>query len=343
MNILAIETSCDETAVAVVTGAQRPVVLVNKISSQIDLHAKTNGIVPEVAAREQLVAMIPVLSDALTESKLTVPDDIDAIAVTYGPGLIGSLLVGVETAKTLGAIWQKPVWGLHHIEGHIFAAVAEADPKEVTYPAIALTVSGGHTQLVKVDGPGEFTVIGTTRDDAAGEAFDKIARVLGLGYPGGPAIAAAAERCHTPQSDWPELPQPMRHAKELDFSFSGLKTAVWYAVKDRQLTSDEVAQYAAATEQAVVDVLVAKTKQALDKYDAPELWLSGGVAANKQLRAAVMQIEGSNGVKVRIPPLSLTTDNAGMIAVAGWYRQWANKLPVTDFVATPRLELSNQG
>lgn len=343
MNVLAIETSCDETAVAVVTGDTVPHLVANAVSSQIDLHAKTNGIVPEVAAREQLVAMLPMLTEAITtarEQGIELPSDLDAIAVTTGPGLMGSLMVGVETAKTLGAVWQKPVLGMHHIEGHIMGALAETDPGAVRFPAVALVVSGGHTQLVQITGIGQYHLLGTTRDDAAGEAFDKIARVLGLGYPGGPAIAKAAAAVTTPPDQWPSLPRPMIDGANHDFSFAGLKTAVWYAVRDRTLTPEEVAQYAAAAQAAIVDVLVAKTLTAARTTKAQEVWLAGGVAANTVLRETLQtRITAELHLPVRIPPLLLTTDNAGMIALAAWRRLQAKIKTPAPQSAQARISL----
>lgn len=343
MNVLAIETSCDETAVAVATGDAVPRLIVNAVSSQIDLHAQTNGIVPEVAAREQLVAMVPMLQEALRAAEaggISIPHDLAAIAVTQGPGLAGSLLVGVETAKTLGAVWQKPVLGMHHIEGHIMGALAEVDPTAVQYPAVALVVSGGHTQLVQIDGIGQYQLLGTTRDDAAGEAFDKIARVLGLGYPGGPAVAQAAATVTAPADTWPVLPRPMLDHDNLDFSFAGLKTAVYYAVRDRELTAVEVGMFAAAAQQAIIDVLVGKTLKAAQKIGAREVWLAGGVAANTQLRETLQtQVAAKSGATVRIPPLLLTTDNAGMIALAAWRRLHAGITTPPPQAARPRISL----
>lgn len=343
MNVLAIETSCDETAVAVVTGDATPSLVVNVVSSQIDLHAKTNGIVPEVAAREQLVAIVPMLQEAIAGAaahNIHIPQDLNAIAVTTGPGLIGSLLVGVETAKTLGAVWQLSVLGMHHIEGHIMGALAEVDPKEVHYPAVALVVSGGHTQLVQIDAVGTYTLLGTTRDDAAGEAFDKIARVLGLGYPGGPAISAAAATVQSAPDQWPPLPRPMIDSDSLDFSFSGLKTAVWYAVRDRELTPEEVAAYAAAAQSAIIDVLVSKTIAAARAVSAKEVWLAGGVAANMLLRETLQtRVAAELEATVRIPPLLLTTDNAGMIALAAWRRLQAGITTPEPDTAHARISL----
>lgn len=349
MTILAIETSCDETAIAVVTGEDAPSLIGNVVASQIDLHAATNGIVPEVAAREQLVAMVPLLREAVVAADAVhcvIPDQVDAIAVTHGPGLLGSLLVGVETAKTLGAIWNVPVLGMHHIEGHIMGALAEVDPKDVQYPAIVLVVSGGHTQLVRVDGIGAYTVLGTTRDDAAGEAFDKIARVLNLGYPGGPAVSAAAATVTAPKDAWLTLPRPMINDDSHDFSFSGLKTAVWYAVRDRELSKNEVAMYAAAAQAAIVDVLVTKTVAAVIQYGAKEVWLAGGVAANSVLRQELTnRVAREIDATVRIPPLLLTTDNAGMIALAAWRRIHAGLQTPAPETARARINLeeSNAG
>lgn len=345
MNILAIETSCDETALAVVVGLDRPTVLINMVASQIDLHRQTNGIVPEVAAREQLVAIIPLLQQLETElTKHNLKkSDIEAIAVTKGPGLIGSLLVGVEAAKTLGALWQKPVHGIHHIEGHIYAAFAGESAAAIRWPVLALVVSGGHTLLVLMHDHFQYEIVGTTRDDAAGEAFDKAARLLGLSYPGGPAIAqaaAAADRQKlTPLT--PPLPRPMLHDKTLDLSFSGLKTALYYRLKKlgRDLTQNEVKQYAREVQEAIVETLVAKTERAVEEYAAQTVVLVGGVSANARLREQLTALKRDD-LTVIVPELAYTTDNAAMIGIALWHRLQTKQKPRTEFEAKPRLDLT---
>lgn len=376
MNILSIETSCDETALALVGGERQPQVLINLVSSQIDLHRKTQGIVPEVAAREQLAALVPMWREFKTElarQKITL-NQIDAIGVTKGPGLIGSLLVGVEAALTIGELWQKPVYGIHHVEGHIYGAFSELAGEEVEWPVIALVVSGGHTQLVLMRSHFNYEIIGTTKDDAAGEAFDKTARLLGLSYPGGPAIAKEAEQADA--QGWPALaeplPRPMLHHKSLDFSFSGLKTALYYRLlpkiqltkkpavsngvpgnvsnKNKQLsdelfyelTKQEVAQYAREVQEAIVEILVKKTERAVEQFGAKTVVVVGGVSANSRLRASISDLGNQKRVKVIIPPLNLTTDNAGMIGLALWHRLNINQLPELNFEVKPRLALEQE-
>lgn len=327
--ILAIETSCDETSVAVVTGDDRPTVIVNEVASQIPLHQETGGVVPEVAAREQAVAMLPVLERALhrAETELGVKDvsgpqphfPIDAIVYTKEPGLLGSLLVGIETAQTLGALWQVPARPVHHVQGHIYGAFAGLNPDEVEWPAVVLVVSGGHTQLWQMAGHGQAKLLGETRDDAAGEAFDKMARLLGLPYPGGPSIARAAQEAGDLRVE--TLPRPMSQDKSLDFSFSGLKTALLYKVRERELSDAEVAAWARETQAAVVDVLVGKTERAVAEVEAKTVILAGGVAANQTLRAALGEMAFRNGCRLLVPDFTLCTDNAGMIGVLGWYQE----------------------
>ena len=340
MRILSIETSCDETAIALVEGEEKPSVVFNLVSSQIELHKITQGIVPEVAARAQLEAILPMISEA---KKLGASaQNIDAIAVTYAPGLVGSLIVGVEGAKTLGALWQKPVYGIHHLEGHIYAAFAQMKSKEIHFPVLALVVSGGHTELVLMKKHFHYEIIGSTRDDAAGEAFDKIARLIGLGYPGGPAISQAAlKHKETKKSAQLNLPRPMLTDKSLDFSFSGLKTAVLYKVPEEGLNPAQVHEYAHETERAIIDVLVGKTRQALHKNFVSTLILAGGVSANKLLRREIKKLRSEFPIEVIIPPFDYTTDNAAMIGLAAWHRLALAELPSADFKVMPRLKLSD--
>lgn len=313
--ILAIETSCDETSVAVVTGDDRPHVVVNEVASQIPLHQETGGVVPEVAAREQAVAMLPVLERALRSA----PQKIDSIVYTKEPGLLGSLLVGIETAETLGELWQIPSRPVHHVQAHIYGAFAELNPEEVAWPAVVLVVSGGHTQLWRMDNHLQFKLLGETRDDAAGEAFDKMARLLGLTYPGGPSIARAAEEAGELMVD--SLPRPMSHDQSFDFSFSGLKTALLYKVRGRQLSAAEVNAWAREAQQAIVDVLVSKTERAVEQVAAKTIVLAGGVAANKLLRSSLHEAAQRAGCQLLVPDFSLCTDNAGMVGVLGWYQE----------------------
>jgi len=322
MIILGIETSCDETAASVVRGRGDKIeVLSNVVSSQIEIHKKYGGVVPEVAAREHVLNILPVVNEALTGIK-----KIDAIAVTVGPGLVTSLLVGVETAKTLAYAWGKPAVAINHIEGHIYANFINNQPK---FPALILTVSGGHTMLILMSGHGKYKVLGETRDDAAGEAFDKAAQLLGLGYPGGPAVAAEAAKFKS-KNNPPnplyqgeiKLPRPMIYSGDFDFSFSGLKTALLYEIqKDRQWKK-KIPEYAAEFQQAVVDVLVHKTIKAALKYNCRNIMLSGGVAANIELRRQLENTvkEKLVSAKLLIPEFKYCTDNAAMIATAGYFR-----------------------
>jgi len=341
VKILSIETSCDETAIAIVSGEDKPKVELNLVSSQIELHKITNGIVPEVAARAQLEAIIPMIAEAKAAGASAAT--IDAIAVTYTPGLIGSLIVGVEAAKTLGALWQKPVYGIHHLEGHIYAAFSEINSDEVEFPVLALVVSGGHTELILMEDHFKYQIIGSTRDDAAGEAFDKIARLLGLGYPGGPEISKAAALYQDRQAAYPEqtlnFPRPMINDKSLDFSFSGLKTAVLYKLPEKKLSNEEINHYAYEAELAIIDVLVAKTTQALEQTAAATLVVAGGVSANEQLRKRMKQLGEDNSIKVIIPNIAHTTDNAAMIGLAAWHRNNVKAPLVKNFEAKPRTKL----
>ncbi len=334
MKILAIETSCDETAAAVVTyddGAFA--VHSNIVSSQVALHARYGGVVPNLAAREHEKNIIPVITQALTQAGVT-SDTIDAIAVTHGPGLIPALIVGVSAAKTLAFLWRKPLLGIHHIEGHIYAN-ALADPRAMTFPLLALVVSGGHTQLVVMRDHFHYDIIGQTLDDAVGEAFDKVARMLGLPYPGGPAIATAAQKHNATENSFAsftDLPRPMLHSKNYDFSFSGIKTAVLYRIKDFRaahnladdapLPQNFVAAMSNAFEEAVCDVLIAKTLRAVAQYNIATLTIAGGVSANTRLRTQLRQrlTDVAPTPTLLIPDLAYCLDNATMIAAAGALR-----------------------
>ena len=342
MIILGIETSCDETAAAIVEGRGDKVeVLSNVVASQIELHKKYGGVVPEVAAREHVLNILPVVNEALEKAGITPLDPpfvrgVNAIAITVGPGLVTSLLVGVETAKTLAYAWKKPVVAVNHIEGHIYANFINNKPK---FPALILTVSGGHTMLILMSGHGKYKVLGETRDDAAGEAFDKAAQLLKIGYPGGPAVAKVAEMYKSEiQNSIPQycgtkfkiqnskfkisLPRPMINDKSYDFSFSGLKTALLYEIQKDKNWKKKIPEYAAEFQQAVVDVLVAKTIRAAGEYKARTVMLSGGVAANQVLRQqlALTVKEKLAKVTFTMPELKYCTDNAAMVAVAGYFR-----------------------
>ncbi len=310
MKILGIETSCDETAAAVIEDGTK--ILSNVVASSLELHAKTGGIIPEVAAREQLKSIIPVIESSLESAKLST-NDIDVIAVTNGPGLIGSLFIGVETAKTLAFSWSKPIVPTNHLFGHIYANWLE-NPNPPTFPTLALLVSGGHTELVLLHSHEKFEWLGGTRDDAAGECFDKTARLLGLPYPGGPEIQKAAEKA---KKIGEPLPRPLHDSKDLDFSFSGLKTAVANRVAGKTLTQDEVNSTAAAIQEAVVDSLLIKTKKAVEKYKVKEVLLAGGVAANKHLQE---EAKKRLPVKVYNAPPRLCTDNGAMIGAAAFFQ-----------------------
>ena len=319
MKILGIETSCDETAVAVVEDGRR--VFSNVIASQIDLHTKTGGVVPEVAAREHVLKMLPVLDEALEEAGCKW-EDIDAVAVTKGPGLVSSLIIGTETASVISYVKDLPLIPVHHIAGHIYGnwlVQGEVEPVEIVFPVLVLTVSGGHNELVLMRGHGEFEVLGETRDDAAGEAFDKVSRLLGLGYPGGPAIAKLALEG---DREAIALPRPMIDDGSLDFSFSGLKTAVLDRVKvEKEISEEFKADMAASFQEAVCDVLSAKLIKGLEKYpEVKEVHMAGGVSANLRLRELIGERLEGRGVTFRHPQsIRFCTDNAAMIAGAGYF------------------------
>lgn len=311
MKILAIETSCDDTAVAVLDNCK---ILANLVASQEKLHASFGGVVPEVASREHLKAIYPLIDLALKRSKLT-PKQIDRITVTSEPGLLGSLLVGINAAKTLGYLWDRPVIEINHLLGHVYAGFIDNKPR---FSLIALISSGGHTELVLVRRHGEYKYLGGTRDDAAGEAFDKAARVLGLGYPGGPAIAAVAANVQYPMSNKKQevakLPRPMLDEDNLDFSFSGLKTALIRAKGKR-------ADLAYEFQEAVVDVLSSKLMRAAKRYKVKTVLLGGGVAANQCLRDRVTSLAKKNKLKLVVPDFKYCTDNAVMIGAAAYYTE----------------------
>ena len=327
MKILGIETSCDETAVAVVEdGAD---ILSNIVSSQVDIHRRYGGIVPEVASRQHLITALPVVESAMTEAKATW-QDIAAVAVTIGPGLAGSLLVGVNVAKAVALAHGLPLIGINHMEGHIYANWISGD--KPVFPCLCLIVSGGHSDMVLMRGHGEFEKLGRTRDDAAGEAFDKAARILDLGYPGGPAIEKAAR---DREASFP-LPRAWLKGSD-DFSFSGLKTALLHLVRDNDFSdSSKVAEAAASFQQAVVDVLATKTIKAAERLGVEQILLSGGVAANKSLRDC---FTCNSTLPVLIPPPSLCTDNAAMIAACGYYRYRSGKIDGYDIDVIPSLSI----
>ncbi len=328
MKILGIETSCDETAAAVVENGSR--IISDVVASQIDIHARYGGVVPEVASRQHLLTIIPVINQAMTDVSW---QDINGIAVTFGPGLAGSLLVGVNVAKAIALAKKLPITGVNHLEAHIYAnwldfSSSPGEKGRVKFPCLCLVVSGGHSDLVLMKGHGQFEKLGRTRDDAAGEAFDKAARILGLGYPGGPVIEKAA--C----SGVPCLPLPRAWLKEShDFSFSGLKTALWHLVQKGGIS---VADAAASFQLAIVDVLVAKTIEAAEQLEVEQILLSGGVAANKMLTQHFL---ANSAVPVLIPPPRLCTDNAAMVAACGYYHFRADKMSGYDLDVVPSLSL----
>lgn len=364
MRILGIETSCDETGAAVIEGTDinQPVKLLsNSLATSLASHAITGGIIPENAAREQIKFIIPVIKESIQKAGLNFKrPEIDAIAVTYGPGLIGSLLVGVETAKTLSMLWNIPIIPVNHLYGHIYANWITTDNIEhkvnskndkkpsalslkpntwIEFPALALVVSGGHTDLVLIKNHGELIVLGGTRDDAAGEAFDKIGRLLSLPYPAGPLISKLADKGDPKTYN---LPRPMWDSKDYDFSFSGLKTSVLNLIKknnwvfDNHLNVDKANEYGnsklivnlcASVQEAIIDVLVFKTMKAVTEFEVKSLILGGGVAANTALREEFQNRSSVKGVNLYVPSVKLCTDNGAMIASAGFYnrnfKSWA--------------------
>jgi N6-L-threonylcarbamoyladenine synthase len=314
--VLGIETSCDETGVGIVRGTE---LLANRIASSMDLHARFGGVVPEIAARAHLEAMEPTIRAALADASMTL-DDIDAVAVTAGPGLAGALMVGIGAAKGLATARELPLYGVNHLVGHVAADVLSGEPLEL--PTIALLVSGGHTSLLLVrDLAGDVELLGETIDDAAGEAFDKTARLLGLSYPGGPSIDRAAADGDPRAIRFPRgLTAPKdRDRHRWDFSFSGLKTAVARHVERAEAAGEPlpIADVAASFREAVVDVLVTKALDACAEHGIPRLLLGGGVVANRRLREVAEQRAADAGVRLRIPPLELCTDNGAMIAAVG--------------------------
>jgi N6-L-threonylcarbamoyladenine synthase len=326
--LLGIETSCDETAAAVVREGTS--VLSSVVSSQIDLHARFGGVVPEVASRAHVELLTPVVAEALVEAGLQGPE-VDAVACTVGPGLVGSLLVGISAAKALALVWDVPFVGVNHLEAHVYAAFLE-EP-DLPLPMLVLLVSGAHTMLVEFSDHGRYRVLGGTVDDAAGEAFDKVGRYLGLGYPGGPAIDR--EAMHGDPEAIP-FPRPMLDSG-LDFSFSGLKTAVINHVRANPEVS--TADVAASFQAAVVDVLVTKAKRAAVEVGATGLCLAGGVAANSLLRERWLDVCTEDGLRCFLPSRSMCTDNAAMVAAAGWWRLQSDGPTALDVGADPNLKL----
>lgn len=331
---LGIESSCDETAAAVVQDGRQ--ILSNVVSTQTAIHQKYGGVVPEVASRQHVAAILPVIDAALADAGVSL-DDLDLIAATYGPGLVGSLLVGLTAGKTLALATGLPFVGVNHVEGHIYANFLVHD--QAAPPAVCLTVSGGHTALVHVVDYGVYRVLGRTQDDAAGEAFDKIARVLGLPYPGGPQIEKLA-RTGNPQAY--ALPRGLIDEPNYHFSFSGMKTAALNAMNSARQQGTPVSgpDFAASVQEAIVDALVTKTVRAVDETGVGCLLLSGGVAANRRLQERLGEAMEQRGVDFFFPPPALCVDNAAMIASAGYFRWRQGEMSSLDLNAVPGLRLN---
>ncbi len=334
--ILAIESSCDETAAAVVRNGRE--ILSNVIASQIDLHTQFGGVVPEIASRKHIEKINPVITEALDEAGMTLAD-MTAIAVTYGPGLVGALLVGVAEAKAIAWAAKKPLVGVHHIEGHIAANYIEHP--DLTPPFVCLVVSGGHTNLVIVKDYGEFEIIGRTRDDAAGEAFDKVARAVGLGYPGGPKIDKAAKEGNPCAISFPRAKVD---GNPYDFSFSGLKSAVLNTVNHAKMTGEkiDVPDLAASFQEAVVDALATRAVDAVREYGFDTLTIAGGVASNTALRKRLADDCEREGIRFLYPSPLLCTDNAAMIGAAAYYEYEKGTRHGWDLNAIPYLKLGER-
>jgi len=344
MRVLGIESSCDESGVAIVEwqcdGAPR--LLGHALHSQVDMHRAYGGVVPELASRDHIRRVLPLVRQVQAEAGAELKD-IDLVAYTRGPGLAGALLVGAGIGCALAAALDKPAFGVHHLEGHLLSPFLSADPP--AFPFVALLVSGGHTQLMHVEGVGDYTLLGETIDDAAGEAFDKSAKLLGLAYPGGPALAALAAQGDPAAFS---LPRPLLHSGDLDFSFAGLKTAVATQVRrlGAALNARHRADLAASTQAAIVEVLVRKSMRALRDRAAARLVVAGGVGANSELRAQLNRACENAGVRVHYPELQLCSDNGAMIALAAAMRAQAGRLPserVLSFDVKPRWALDAIG
>ena len=347
MRVLGIESSCDETGVALVDVQPQgvPVLLGHALHSQIDMHQAYGGVVPELASRDHIRRVLPLTDHVMQQAGLTL-QDVDWVAYTQGPGLAGALLVGAGVACAMAAALGKPTLGVHHLEGHLLSPFLSADPP--TFPFVALLVSGGHTQLMQVDGVGQYTLLGETIDDAAGEAFDKSAKLMGLGYPGGPALARLAEQG---RADAFKLPRPLLHSGDLDFSFAGLKTAVLTQVRKLgDALEPHKPDLAASTQAAIVEVLVKKSVAALKHSGLKRLVVAGGVGANQCLRQQLNEACQRLGVRVHYPELHLCTDNGAMIALAAGMRLQSGRLPADPlqgqgygFDVKPRWPLAEVG
>ena len=335
MYVLGIETSCDETGVAIYHAKQG---LINHIlHSQVEMHSEYGGVVPELASRDHIRKLVPLIKQSLQESGLS-SADINGIAYTAGPGLMGALLVGAATARSLAWAWEIPAVAVHHMEGHLLAPMLEENPP--AFPFVALLISGGHTLLVKVEGIGHYQLLGESLDDAAGEAFDKTAKMLGLGYPGGPKLSALAEH-GTPQI---KFPRPMTDRPGLDFSFSGLKTFTLNTFNASELdpikTEQNKANIAAGFQQAVAETLSIKCKRALQQTGLKRLVVAGGVSANQQIRTSLTEMTAKEQAQIYFPRLEFCTDNGAMIAYAGCQRLMAGQQQGLEIFARPRWPIS---
>jgi N6-L-threonylcarbamoyladenine synthase len=317
MRILAIESSCDESAAAILDTAAG--LLAHEIFSQIELHRVFGGVVPELASRDHVRRLLPLVRSVMAGAK-TKPEDLHGVAYTAGPGLIGALLTGASLARSLAYAWKVPALGVHHLEGHLLAPLLEPEPPP--FPHVALLVSGGHTMLIEVREIGSYRLLGETRDDAAGEAFDKTAKLLGLPYPGGPELARLAERGKPGTFNFP---RPMLDRPGLEFSFSGLKTAVVHALRGREMTDAVRADVAEGVQLAIVETLTTKALRALEETGLDTLVVSGGVSANRSLRTRLAEAARRQGARVYYPRIEFCTDNAAMIAVAGLARLQAGQ------------------
>jgi len=332
MYILGIESSCDETGVAIYHSTKG--LIHHNLYSQIEMHNEYGGVVPELASRDHIRKLVPLIKQTLKESKLK-QSDIDGIAYTAGPGLMGALLVGATTAKSLAWAWQVPAIAVHHMEGHLLAPMLEENPPP--FPFIALLVSGGHTLLIQVDGIGQYTQLGESLDDAAGEAFDKTAKMLGLGYPGGPKVSKLAEQ----GTDRFKFPRPMTDRPGLDFSFSGLKTFTMNTINKTEKTDQDKADVAYAFQKATAETLSIKCKRALQQTGLKTLVIAGGVSANTKIRAELLKMTKKQQATLFFPRLEFCTDNGAMIAYAGCQRLMAGQRENLEIYAKPRWPIAN--
>ncbi len=331
MNILGIETSCDETGVAIYNPEKG--LICHQLYSQVTMHSEYGGVVPELASRDHIRKLIPLVKQTLAESRLNT-SDISGLAYTAGPGLMGALLVGATTARSLAWAWKVPALAVHHMEGHLLAPMLEENPP--AFPFIALLVSGGHTLLIQVDGIGQYTHLGESLDDAAGEAFDKTAKILGLGYPGGPKVSLLAET----GTDRFKFPRPMTDRPGLDFSFSGLKTFTMNTFNATKKTEQDKADVAFAFQKATAETLSIKCKRALLQTGLKTLVIAGGVSANKQIRAELLKMTKKQNAELFFPRLEFCTDNGAMIAYAGCQRLLAGQQETLEIFAKPRWPIN---